>query len=249
MSKKNETASTEVVAQVSTAVATSATDLNDWGAGEISQKDLVIPKILVMQGLSDLVGEGKAALGDLVENVSNEKLGSFDKPVEVIPFHMTKAWIVSRRKAGESKFEFEKYEDYKVGQEFPFEVQEGGDTVKYEYNLQFYVLRPEDMSMPYVISFKSTSLRAGKVLSTQMYVRNKASGLAPAAFVMSLSSKREKNDKGTFAVLEVAPKRRTSADEEREALNWYKVIKAGNHQVAAETVDSGMTNSDLAGRF
>lgn len=247
MSKKNnESASTEVVAQGSTAVV-AATSLNEWGQGEISARDLIIPKILVMQGLSDLVSENKAKLGDLVDNVEQKVLGGFDKPIEVVPFHMEKKYIISRRKKGEAKFEFERYEDY-AGQEYPFEKAEGEDLIKYEYTLQFYVLRPEDTSMPYVLSFKSTSLRAGKVLSTQMFVRNRAAGLAPAAYVIELSSKKEKNDKGTFAVMEVKPKGRTAPELEKEALNWFKVIKAGSHKVA-ETDESEASAPHTASTF
>lgn len=236
MSKqKQETVGTEVVAQVAGNAMTVAQDLGEWGAGDVSSKDLIIPKILVMQGLSDLVTEGNAKIGDLVDSVSGEVLGSIEKPVSFIPFHMEKAWIVSRKKKGEGKFEFERYEAVTpANMDYPFEVQDGDDTVKYEYTLQFYVLRPEDTSMPYVISFKATSLRAGKVLSTQMFVRNRAAGLVPPAYVMELGGKKEKNDKGTFVVMEVKPKTKTSDALISECLNWYKVIKAGGAKVAAE---------------
>jgi hypothetical protein len=248
--KKQEAGSTEVVAQVSTAVAAPATDLNEWGMGDVSSRDVIIPKILVMQGLSDLVGEGKAKLGDFVDSITSEVLGSIDKPLSIIPLHMQKSWIISRRKKGESKFEFERYEDVTSANEgYPLEAADGDDTIKYEYALQFYVLRPEDPTLPYVVTFKSTSTRAGKALATQMYFRNKAAGLAPAAFVMELSSKKEKNDKGTFAVMEVKPKGRTSAEQEKEALNWFKVIKAGKTKVAAEPSEPAGTDSEYANKF
>jgi len=67
-----------------------------------------------------------------------------------------------------------------------------------------------------------------------MYVRNKAAGLVPPAYVMELGGKKDKNDKGTFAVMEVKPLEKTSDDLISECLNWYKVIKSGNTKVAAE---------------
>lgn len=235
MSKKNETA---VVETGSNAVALSQ-NLDDWGVSEVSSKDIIIPKILAMQGLSELVSEGKAKLGDFVDSVSGEVLGSIDKPMTFVPFHMEKAWIISRRKKGEQKFEFERYESVTAeNADYPFESQEGDDTIKYEYTLQFYVLRPEDTSMPYVISFKSTSLRSGKVLSTQMYVRNRAAGLVPPAYVMELGGKKEKNDKGTFIVMETKPKEKTSPELITECLNWFKVVKSGGAKVAAETPEA-----------
>lgn len=239
MSKKQESQGTEVVAQTGTEVALAA-DLGEWGTGDISSRDLVIPKILAMQGLSELVSEGKAKLGDFVDSVSGEVLGSIENPVEFIPFHMEKTWIISRKKKGEGKFEFERYEPVtSENQDYPFEAQEGDDTLKYEYTLQFYVLLPHDTSMPYVISFKSTSLRSGKVLSTQMYVRNRAAGLVPPAYTMLLTGKKEKNDKGTFIVMETKPKGKTPNNLIAECLNWYKVIKEGGAKVAAEKSEHG----------
>lgn len=247
MSKQKSETGTEVVAATGNAVAASllAHDLGEWGTGDISSRDLVIPKILAMQGLSELVSEGKAKLGDFVDSVSGQVLGSIDKPVEFIPFHMDKVWIVSRKKKGESKFEFERYEAVTpANMDLPFEAAEGDDTIKYEYTLQFYVLLPEDTSMPYVISFKSTSLRGGKVLSTQMFVRNRAAGLIPPAYIMELTGKKEKNDKGTFITMEARPKGKTPDSLLAECLNWYKVIKSGGAKVAAEKPESHSTATE-----
>ncbi len=230
MSKKNEVVNATAQEVVATHPAVS-----EWGDSEVSARDVIIPKILLMQGLSELVSDGKAKIGDYVDSISGEILGSIEKPLKIIPFHMNKVWIVSSRKVGESKFEFERYEEVTAAnQGYPLTEVMGDQEIKYEYALQFYVLRPEDTSMPYVLTFKSTSSRAGRILSTQMYVRNKAAGLVPPAYIMELGGKKDKNDKGTFAVMEVKPLEKTSDDLISECLNWYKVIKSGNTKVAAE---------------
>lgn len=231
MSKKNEVAvkeNTEVVEH-------EAANLQDWGQADVSSRDIIIPKILAMQGLSDLVSEGKAKLGDFADSVSGEILGSIESPVKFIPFHMEKTWIVSSKNLGENKFEFERYDSVtseNMGR--PLQEVVGDKEIKYEYALQFYVLLPHDTSMPYVITFKSTSSRAGRVLSTQMFVRNRAAGLVPPAFTMELGGKKEKNDKGTFVVMEVRPVEKTSDELISECLNWYRVVKEGKTQVAAD---------------
>lgn len=245
MSKKNEVA---VSGGNEVAVNGMSQDLNAWGQGEVSSRDIIIPKIHLMQGLSDLVADGKAKLGDFVDSLTGDLLGSIDSPVEFIPFHMTKAYIVSRRKKGEGKFEFERYE-LDTNTQYPFEVMDGEDTVKYEYALQFYVLLKSDMSMPYVITFKSTSLRAGKVLSTQMYIRNRAAGLVPCAYSMMLSGKKEKNDKGTFAVMEVKIGNKTTDTEIAECLNWYKTVNAGGTKLAPEATEHVAESFDGNAQF
>lgn len=238
MSKKAEavTESTEVVTKATTEVAAfEGASLSDWGDSEMSGRDIVIPKILLMQSTSEGVTEGDKKMGDIVDSVSMETLGSIDKPIQFIPFHLEKVWTISSRKIGEERFTFEKYEPVTAqNQSYPFSEKLGDIEMKYEYTMQFYVIRPDDTSMPYVLSFKSTSSRAGKVLATQMFVRNKAAGLVPPAYTMELGGHKEKNDKGTFAVFDVKTGPKTSPDLIQECMVWYKVIKAGKTRVAPE---------------
>lgn len=207
-----------------------AQDMDAWGDNEMSAQDMVIPKILCMQGLSELVSEGKAKMGDFVDSLSNEVIGSIESPVEIVPFHMEKLYIISKREKGANRYEFDRIESV-TGQNYPFEAEVDGLQYKYEYCLQFYCLRPDDTSLPYVINFKSTSLKTGKVLSTQMYVRNRAAGLVPPAFHIQLGGRKEKNDMGTFIVMEVKQGERTSVELIQECLGWMKVIKQGKTRV------------------
>lgn len=243
MSKKQESAQQELTVAQATDVALAAQNLDAWGESPVSSRDIIIPKILAMQGLSELVTEGKAAFGDFVDSVSGEVLGSITKPLKFVPFYMEKVWIISSKKQGDQKFEFEKYEPVTPNNlDKPFTEFIMDREYKNEYSLQFYVLRPEDPSIPYVISFKSTSSRAGKILSTQMYVRNRAAGLTPASYVMELGGKKEKNDKGTFVVMETKPVEKTSPELLVEAMNWLQIIRQGGAKVAAEAPASASSD-------
>jgi hypothetical protein len=239
MSKKQQ--EQEVVEAKSQEVAALSQDLDAWGDNEASSRDIIIPKILCMQSTSELVTDGGAKMGDFVDSLTSEVLGNIDNPVKFIPFHMEKVYIISKKVKGASRFEFVQYEPV-ANQNYPFEEEVGDDTIKYEYTLQFYCLREEDTSLPYVLSFKSTSLRAGKVLSTQMYVRNKAAGLVPPAYTMELSGRKDKNDQGTFVVMEVKAGNKTSPELIGECLNWFKIIKSGKARVAPEAAASGSGN-------
>src|SRR6478736_4784251 len=71
--------------------------------------DIVIPKVLLMQGLSDLVAERKAQLGDIVRSTTAEKLGSPEKTLEFIPLSFpTSQWVIEMKKPGGNKFEYKK---------------------------------------------------------------------------------------------------------------------------------------------
>lgn len=201
-------------------------DMNAFGDGGVSSNDVVIPKILAMQGLSKLVTEGVAKFGDLVDSLSGEVLGSIDKPVEIIPFHLHKTWIVSKWNG--KKFEFDHMEDVTPANENKrWEEEVGGVKYKNEKCFNFYCLRPDDMSLPYIVGFKSTSLKTGKQLATQMYVKNRSAGKVPPAKVIKLGGIKRSNDDGTFVVLDASVSRDSSMDEIQECLNWYKTVQSG----------------------
>lgn len=234
MSKKQD-AKNEVATTQGTEAAIAGQGLDAWGDTNVDSRDVVIPKILLMQSTSEFVGEGTAKLGDFVDQLDKKVIGGFDRPIYVVPFHMEKVWIISKKGTGDSKFVFDRYEP--VGtQQYPLTERVGDVEWKYEYTQQFYCLRLDDPSLPYVIAFKSTSSKAGKALTTQMYVRNKTAGKIPPAYVMEISSRKEKNDKGTFAVMEVKQSQETPPELIAEAYKWFKTVKSGSARVAAEDV-------------
>lgn len=221
MSKKQE------VTKSDAGVPVAAMDMGAWGQSQVSSQDIIIPKVLIMQGLSDLVTDGKAKMGDFVDSLSSEVLGSIDKPLEFVPFHMEKIYIISKRKSGSNdRHEFDRIEAV-ANQNYPMDEVVGEMEYKYEYCLQFYSLLTHDTSLPYILSFKSTALRAGKAVATQMYARNVAAGKVPPAMTMQLGGRKEKNDKGTFIVPEVKVTGETPSELVAEAFNWYKTIEAG----------------------
>lgn len=220
MSKK------EVVKKQESAVS-AHTDMADWGVPEVSSKDVVIPKILCMQGLSELVVDDKAKMGDFVDSMTSEIIGNYSsKHIEFVPFHLEKIWIISKKVGND--FEFDSIESVTPANEGrAYNEVIDGVEYKNEYCMNFYVLRLEDMSLPYIISFKGMSSKAGRILATQMYVRNRAAGKIPPAYVMSLSGSKDKNDKGTFITLATSVVRESSAEEIDAAFNWYKTVNAG----------------------
>lgn len=75
-------------------------------ASQALRSDLIAPKLLLMQGLSDLVSEGKARQGDIVKSLTGEKVGDTKTPVEFIPLAMQNSWIIQEEING--KYEYRK---------------------------------------------------------------------------------------------------------------------------------------------
>lgn len=215
---------TEVVKKESAEVANISMD--DFGGAAISGQDIIIPKVLCMQGQSQLVGDGKAKVGDLVDSLSSQVIGGTDKPVRFIPFFMTKTFVVSEFNG--KRYIFHHIEDCTPKNENQdWEQVINGKKYKFEKSFNFYVLLEEDMSLPYVISFKSTSSKAGRELMTQMYVKNRAAGKVPPAKIMSLNVSKESKDDSSYAVLKTAVAGDSTPEQIRACLDWFKTIHAG----------------------
>lgn len=79
-------------------------------AQEILSSDIVIPKLLLMQGLSEFVAEGRARQGEIVRSSTVQKVagqmepGQPFKTIDFIPLKVTTGWA-EKEKIGQ-KFEF-----------------------------------------------------------------------------------------------------------------------------------------------
>lgn len=197
--------------------------------GEISSQDLIIPRILVMQGLSDMVANGDAKLGELRENINNSLLGSIEKPLEIIPFKFEKVWREQEEGAKEPreiKPIFSNPADPRYNEDLPFEyADENGVSMRRFKAYRFFVMLPSRLqSMPHMIEFKSTSLSAGKKIINQAseLVRK---GKKPYGSVFNLVVSKQSNKKGTFAVLDVKVARDIKEDEAGEVQVWLSRMK------------------------
>ncbi len=215
--------------------------VNDWGNVQVSSQDIIIPKILPMQGLSVAVAEGNAVMGEFRCSVTNKLLGDISKPVHCIPFFLQKTWDVLLEQA-DGSFKYSKSvpvvenpvaPDY--NDNWKWEVVENGIKVKNVRRFNFFVLLPDEVeaggAVPYIFSFKSTSMKEGKKLFSQMYMRNIRAGMAPAAFTINLGGARQKNEKGIFIVPNFTLGRKTTDDELAECISWIKMIKGGQAKV------------------
>lgn len=157
--------------------------------------DIIIPKLLLMQGLSELVNARKAQQGDMVKSTTAEKLGDDKTPVEVIPLTIHNVWMLQEDARGMGKWEFRGYEPRTPNNETdPWEFSKAGTKWKRTKVINLYALLPGDIDayakekerflkgvsdgddgidfdvdralMPIVIPFRNTSFQAGRTVAT-----------------------------------------------------------------------------------
>lgn len=207
----------------------------DWGAPTITSKDIVIPKIFAMQAMSKLVVDGKAKFGEFIDSLSGLVLGDTKNPIEFIPFYMEKVFVVMEEK--NKKFEFKTQIPIAADNENEEFEQESPEGVaqKWYRTLNFYCLFPKEIAngsaIPYLISFRSASARAGQALATVMFMKNLKAGKTPASVTMALTGEKKTNDKGTFIVLGTKEVRPSTDAEVIECFEWVKTIKGGGVKV------------------
>jgi hypothetical protein len=220
------------VAKAQSTELTVENDLGHWGKSEVSSNDIVIPKIQLMQGMSQAVVGGKNKLGDMIDSVTGELLGNTDKPMEVVPFHLEKFFVVQKHNG--KKWMYERIEKINPQNEnAPYDFEENGQRMKRVYTRRFYVLVSGNV-LPYTIDFASTSAKAGKELATEMFVKNAMMKLPPAASKIAIGSKLEKNDDGTYAVKTIKVVGKSSNEEIKSAFEWYKTISKKDVVVAGD---------------
>lgn len=232
-------------------------DLSQWGAPEVLGQDIIIPKILVMQPSSEMVADGKAQLGEFRDSLGGAKLGSQTEAIEVIPFHVQKFWDIHVEEAGQfvwtrSEALIENPVDKNYNDNLPWQDTENGKQIKRVRRMNFFVLLPseikQNVSLPYIFSFRSTSFVEGKKVYSQMYMRNKRASLPPAAYSFKISSVKQKNEKGqSWFVPTVELGRLVSKEELKEAFNWYKTVTTTAIKVDDSDLGSEGREQDVTG--
>lgn len=228
-----------------------------WGSEGVDATDVVIPKLLLMQGQSEFVATGKAKLGDIVRSTTGEVLGSAAKGVEIIPLLSFKTWV-NLEKVG-NRFEYRGTEPITADNiNSQLEWMQDGKEWRRDRCLNFYVLLPADIQrevsalkklestgafpdpkdalLPCVLSFRRTSYGAGKTLSTH-FIQAAHFNRPPAVSRFSLSSKMEKNDQGTFYIFEVNNVGMTATEDLEVCKRWYETITQTKVNVKVDDSD------------
>lgn len=231
-------------------LAVQAESMDSWGQSTMSSKDLVLAKILPIQMMSKKSVDGQAFFGELRDTVNNEKFGDLNTPLEFIPFHMEKVFIESEKDGTKNKY-LRSVPITPANENLPY--TEG--NLSRDYTIQFYCILPKQVNpelaaqgggcLPFVLSFRRTSLKAGKKVATQAYAQNAAMGKPPAATVMNLAVNKVSNDKGTFAVLDTKAARFSTKEELATAYFWFKAMKA--MQVKVDDSDLTEETNSTAG--
>lgn len=226
----------------STALSTEVAVVNQT----VLNSDILIPRILLMQGLSPYVVERKAQQGDIVRSVSAEILGGPNKPISFIPLKQTTSWVITEKV--NDRYEFRGIEPRNsTNDTLEWTFVKNGTDWKRTKAIGIFALLVSDIEafhleqkrveetgeapdlektlMPVFISFQSTSFTAGKMVST-FFTKAQSMKAPPYKYFLSLSCELDKNDKGSFYVWKVGASKPLPGALVGQASQWYEVLNA-----------------------
>lgn len=211
---------------------------------EILRSDVVVPQVLLMQGLSELIANKAVGLkgerietGDFVRSTNGEILAASGKALEFIPLMYTSAWIMTELVG--KKYEFRGYEPRTArNEDLPWDFEKNGSQWRRTKVMNVFALLPQDVAaeqtamkkfketgevpdldanlLPVVIQFKSTGFAAGKNIATHFAKAQQGAHMGQRAYhyKLSLTAAEQENDKGQFYVPEVSGRAVKASPEE-----------------------------------
>lgn len=202
----------------------------------------MIPRLLLMQGMSPMVTKGDGKIGEIRESLNETLMASPDKPIEIIPFKMDRVWKEMELDKKTVKAIIPVIDDATspdFNDDLGNDIRDAkGNLAGHRFRaLRFFVLLPHHSPLPHMIEFKSTSLRAGRKIAMQMYTTNPMLGKNPAAMSFNLFGKKEEKDKQVYALFDTTIGRETTKEEQDEALKWFNMLRGGKakvHEVSAD---------------
>lgn len=201
---------------------------------DFDPSDILIPKILLMQGPSKLVAQGEAAQGDMINSVTNLKVGDKKNPISFAPLMSYKTMMIMKDKGG--MFVYDRIENWNPIKHAnaPWEFKEENVLKRNYPMLNFYVMLKSDLEkgsgFPCLIGFRSTSYKAGQKL-INIFAEAAELGKKPFARMVSLSCKLEQGEKGPFHMFDIKAEGETEVAYGPKLVKWETILKQGKHKI------------------
>lgn len=167
---------------------------------ELFSNDFLIPKIWLVQTMSDLRKEKKADEGDFVDSQTAEILAPAGTPLRFIVLKTFKRWHTFEVNAkGEKEFLSSEIMVFGKNENLKYEDVLDGKNIVRRQVISAYVLIERDavngVNKPYIIDFAATSKYAGRVLVSDIATLNRAK-LPSFTGIFEMTAKEESFEKG-----------------------------------------------------
>lgn len=204
------------------------------GAGEeIDTMDIIIPSLMLTQGLTKAVSKGKAKVGRYINSMNLADIGD---SVEVLVMDSQKLWQEYRVEP-KGKDEYLGTKEYYGNESLPYQYKdEKGNECTRKQVLKFFILLLDEIktgtAFPYTVSFKGASKKAGRELSTH-FAKLRSVGLPSFAKVFTLGTELVE-DEHTYYVKTVDMGRNIQKDELDAVKVWLSELKKNKDHIVLD---------------
>lgn len=231
-SKKAKQNTSALTTQASKDLALADDLQGSWGAEEASAEDIIIPKLLLMHGQSELVLQGEKSVGELIKSTDKTVMAKRGEKINIIPFKMFKTWRISEIVGGQAEWRGE--EPWNAANtDLPWDFQsEDGKTMRRDQAYNFYALITKDIgtdkSFPVRIQFLRTSKKAGRVLADH-FAQSRMQNKPPALMTFDIGSEFVNGEEQKYFVFTSAYGPASTTEQIQEAKKWFlEINKAGD---------------------
>ena len=205
-----------------------STEFTSFIDEDIPTDKMIIPRIGLVQGTSEVAGE--QVLGTYNNNVTGENYG---ESITVIPIKIDFGALYMVQGEGMKCKSVDGITNIHSGlcAQCPFGVYHAaewrdGAPPKCQQTIDILVVEVST-GQPAVITFKSTKYKTGKLLVTNLKLTRQAKAIV-------LGSRREKNDKGNFHVIQIKAQKPLTPEQFQMAQQWKASFKNTKYDAAEE---------------
>jgi hypothetical protein len=200
-----------------------------------------------MQGLSKLVAEGKAQIGEMRDSVTGKLLCKKGDSIEVLLFKPFKTWVQFIKTGGKEQFDSViPFGPDNADWDREFVDEHKRMFVRYQC-LNYFSLLPAEITegdcRPRVLSLRSTAYKTGRKIETTRAFLKKM-GLSLPFKTMLLTPTQQKNDKGTWFIPDASEGRKSTEAELDAVKEWLGLI--GTSSVKVDNSDFAQEPEGMA---
>lgn len=227
----------------------------------VDVSDIIVPKILLAQGLSKSVADNKAKMGDFTNSLNGAVIGNAATPMPFIPVTLKKYWKKFELVNGKKQFRgVEPFTRENANRERETDGPSQMNpqiTVKWSYDLtiDLYGFTEDDVqdpiSLPTVVSFTRTSYKAGQKANTHFAMLDGAEPQIPySTYMLEILATKTQNDKGIFYTFDLKPKMdgkkmaKTPTEYFPKIDRWSKLLNDSTRNIAVD--DAGEDVADTS---
>jgi len=218
------------------------------GFDSVEDGDIKMPRLAILQGLSQLCVDGKAKMGQLANSLTKEIYG---EEIEFIPLFMFKTRAMFEQGKGLVMMSRDnlivtmtddEHAEYmgKPVEEVPGAAWNGNEPPTFNLVYNFPVLLVGNLrQFPVALSLMKTAVKPAKELLSMA----RFSGEDMFARVYSIKSKTEKNEKGTYCVPVIEFKRRCTDEEYVIAKRFFDSLYRRKEDISVDLEEENTTTT------